>query len=1076
MADRSILVRLKLAAQEFSDGVKIAFDEVGDEAEAAGGRAGQRFSAGMVAKGTLMADAGKQVAEFVARAVANSVDLAVSLDETSKQLGINVERLQEYQYAAAQAGVSQSELENGLGDLTRRIGDAVDGNNKARQSFVDLGVGIVDTNGKVRVTETIFQDVAKQLFAIEDPTERAARGAALLGDEYGKLEPMLREIADGTAGITAEMREQNAYLTEKQIQTLVEANREWEKTKQILSVRIAQTIADNADAIITLAGSLETLANWAGTATRAWRNFNLERERKLNNNAINGWFTSDDRRVSLMNRNLEINDELYGIQSGSSLPAARDTRGTFGVINDTLREITGSTSLSRILAPTGSARRTGGRSRSGGGGSRRAGKSDEQREAERAAQEAIRNEERLRDAVEKTLQRQQDAIYLADLRAEKGEDIAAQEEARLSLVRQFPALEAQTVQQLAASYGIEGDITEEKRLQLERQLAQNAAALDGAIIGKKREQADRDARKAEEAADRAREKKAEEDKRAQDKLDAEFKAQQKIIYQDLADFYFDVFSGNTGNIWKDFKRQGKGVLAELAAQLTLSAINGQPLSFGNALANVLGQGPNAGGGSPLGTLLGGIGGLFGGGKTSGVSAVAGGNNILNAGSDIAMSAAGSGGAGALGSIGAAGPIGAAFAAQQIVGDLLGFDSTATAFGGLIGGFIHSLFKKTPAGQSSITSIDGTPRISATKSGVTDNLSSISSEFQASLRRIADALDADVGTFGVSIGQRKDYFRVSGNPNYDTGQKNVSGLLYDGKDPEAAIRAALGDALADGAIKGISDASQRILASGQDIERAIEKALMIEEIPKRLQARLDPLGFALDQIDKQFTELADVLKEGGASAEQITQARQLWELERADAIREIGDASEGLKDYLLSLNAGSNSPLSLRQQEREAEEALKPYLDQIGAAESARAELDRLRAAGADDATIKAAEDAARTAAGQIDQSGFQDAAQLLLGISRSANASGSGFFEQFDRIRGLTNSAIGSIDNAVPIRGQAVDPFTELTANAAQATANILDSHTGLLQSINNNLAALLAGGGGSGQFTLEDRFFTVAS
>ena len=51
------------------------------------------------------------------------------------------------------------------------------------------------------------------------------------------------------------------------------------------------------------------------------------------------------------------------------------------------------------------------------------------------------------------------------------------------------------------------------------------------------------------------------------------------------------------------------------------------------------------------------------------------------------------------------------------------------------------------------------------------------------------------------------------------------------------------------------------------------------------------------------------------------------------------------------------------------------------------------------------------------------------------DASGSGFFTQFDRIRDLTNSAISLIDNAVPISADNRDPFTE-------ATANILTDHT----------------------------------
>ena len=46
---------------------------------------------------------------------------------------------------------------------------------------------------------------------------------------------------------------------------------------------------------------------------------------------------------------------------------------------------------------------------------------------------------------------------------------------------------------------------------------------------------------------------------------------------DISDFYFDLFSGNTGNIWKDFKRQGLGVISDIAAKWTLALITGQDL-------------------------------------------------------------------------------------------------------------------------------------------------------------------------------------------------------------------------------------------------------------------------------------------------------------------------------------------------------------------------------------------------------------------------------------------------------------------------------------------------------------------
>ena len=163
----------------------------------------------------------------------------------------------------------------------------------------------------------------------------------------------------------------------------------------------------------------------------------------------------------------------------------------------------------------------------------------------------------------------------------------------------------------------------------------------------------------------------------------------------------------------------------------------------------------------------------------------------------------------------------------------------------------------------------------------------------------------------------------------------------------------------------------------------------------------------------------------------------------------------MRDYLKTLRIGADSPLSLRTQALEAEAAMAPFVDQIRKADAAKADYDRLSASKAaggavSDAELKAAKDAATAAASAIDQSGFRDSAALFLDVARQLGGSTKSFFDQFDRIQGLTNNAISLVENAVPLRGDAKDPFAELTAKSTQATAAILDQHTQLLQQIAN--------------------------
>src|SRR3546814_18045762 len=110
----------------------------------------------------------------------------------------------------------------------------------------------------------------------------------------------------------------------------------------------------------------------------------------------------------------------------------------------------------------------------------------------------------------------------------------------------------------------------------------------------------------------------------------------------------------------------------------------------------------------------------------------------------------------------------------------------------------------------------------------------------------------------------------------------------------------------GVITGISAASTRIIKSGQDLQKAIEKASIIESIPKRLMQLQDPTRYAITELNTEFKEMIAILKEGGATAQQFSDAQKLYELERARAIEQTTSAIQG---YIDEMTRGQSSPLN-----------------------------------------------------------------------------------------------------------------------------------------------------------------------
>ena len=371
-------------------------------------------------------------------------------------------------------------------------------------------------------------------------------------------------------------------------------------------------------------------------------------------------------------------------------------------------------------------------------------------------------------------------------------------------------------------------------------------------------------------------------------------------------------------------------------------------------------------------------------------------------------------------------------------------------GGVLGNVVGGLFKKTERGSAQISSVDQAAVVIGNYSAVRSDLGGLATNVQTGIRKIADALGADVGSFAVSINKYKDSYRVDPSGGTSVGGKygTKDGVLKFDKDPEGAVRAAIANALQDGAIKGISDASQRILASGKDLESAINKAVLIEAIPKNLKKMLDPVGAAIDDLNREWKKTVAALKEGGASAEQMAQAQHLYNLQLDQVKNSTASASATLKDFRDSLKLGSNSPYSLGDQQAEALKKLQPFLDQIAQGSS-------------------------------IDQQAYQAAAKTAIDIQRQIYGSTKQFFDFLDLIQGATNKAISTIDNAVPISAAVESPFASATANSTATTAkntatanDLLDQLSRQVEITNQLLAQLAAGGDGSNGFLAANRNF----
>lgn len=335
-------------------------------------------------------------------------------------------------------------------------------------------------------------------------------------------------------------------------------------------------------------------------------------------------------------------------------------------------------------------------------------------------------------------------------------------------------------------------------------------------------------------------------------------------------------------------------------------------------------------------------------------------------------------------------------------------------GGVLGSLVGGLFNKPNWSNASI-SLNQWGDVSggqgAGKGGdAIQAATGVASSVSSGINTIADQLGATIkGLPALTLGTWNDKYRVALTATTKPLHSNNFGpdVLKDfGGDQQAAIEYAVRYSISHAVVTGISKASQNILASGQDLQSAINKALLIESVPKSLKEYYDPVGAAIDALNMKFQHIKDAMEEGGATAEQLAQAEQLYNLQLAQTKNSTTSATQTLKDFQKSLMLGSNSPYSLRDQESTAFAALKPFLEQIGAGQA-------------------------------IDQSKYQEAAQSYLDVERQMYGSTSKYFEVLDTVQAATNKAIAAFDNIAPIGTPVESPFAKATAaSAAQTAAN----------------------------------------
>lgn len=246
---------------------EIKFDKLSEKITNVGNgitKAGQAltpFSAAAAAAVTAAATLGVQTAATGAE-----------IDDLSQRLGISAEKVQEYQYVTAQAGVEWSVFEKGLIKARAAIVDLSSGTiNNASKALQSLGLRVEDFESK----EAMFDGILDALSNMEDKTLQTAYANEIFGDKIAnQMLPYLNAGADAINQFKSEFETIGALSTE-QVTALATLDDTIYLLKQSIKncglqigASFAPLLQKVADIInTTLVPKLQQLAEWFNTLT-----------------------------------------------------------------------------------------------------------------------------------------------------------------------------------------------------------------------------------------------------------------------------------------------------------------------------------------------------------------------------------------------------------------------------------------------------------------------------------------------------------------------------------------------------------------------------------------------------------------------------------------------------------------------------------------------------------------------------------------------------------------------------------------------------------------------------------------
>jgi len=182
-----------------------------------------------------------------------ALQVADTIGKVADSIGVNVEFLQRYQFAAQQAGLTTEEFNKGMQNFTKMVGQAQLRTSEAGRTLEKLGVQVKNADGSVKGAEEVFVELMHALDGVGSQFEKNAVLADLMGRAGVKLAVMGKAGADSMEQLAASA---TGVFTEETVRKAEAFNDTMNRLKRQVMLPLKTAFIDTAKAILNFAEAM----------------------------------------------------------------------------------------------------------------------------------------------------------------------------------------------------------------------------------------------------------------------------------------------------------------------------------------------------------------------------------------------------------------------------------------------------------------------------------------------------------------------------------------------------------------------------------------------------------------------------------------------------------------------------------------------------------------------------------------------------------------------------------------------------------------------------------------------------